>query len=117
MRTRRRLRVEVAGATLVDTDATVRVYETALAPRLYVGRHDVRTDLLVPSDTTTYCPYKGTASCWTAVVGDTTVADVADVAWSYEDPLPESLPLRGLLAFDPDRTALVDGLPPAAGAP
>ena len=90
VRTRRRLRVEVAGTTLVDTDATLGVYETALDPRLYVARDRVRTDLLVPSDTTTYCPYKGTASYWSAVIGDTTVADVA---WSYERPLPESLPL------------------------
>jgi uncharacterized protein (DUF427 family) len=114
VRTRRRLRVEVAGTTLVDTDATLGVYETALDPRLYVARHRVRTDLLVPSDTTTYCPYKGTASYWSAVIGGTTVADVA---WSYERPLPESLPLRGLLAFDPARATVDQALPPtAAGA-
>ena len=114
VRTRRRLRVEVAGTTLVDTDATLGVYETALDPRLYVARDRVRTDLLVPSDTTTYCPYKGTASYWSAVIGGTTVADVA---WSYERPLPESLPLRGLLAFDPARATVDQALPPtAAGA-
>ena len=74
----------------------------------------MRTDLLVPSDTTTYCPYKGTASYWSAVIGATTVADVA---WSYERPLPESLPLRGLLAFDPARATVDQALPPtAAGA-
>ncbi len=31
-------------------------------------RDQVRTDLLVPATTTTYCPYKGTASYWSAVV-------------------------------------------------
>ena len=36
--TRRRLRVDVAGTTLVDTDDTVIVFETALEPRLYVPR-------------------------------------------------------------------------------
>src|ERR1700753_1798560 len=34
--TKRRLRVEVAGTTLVDTEDTVIVFETALGPRLYV---------------------------------------------------------------------------------
>ena len=112
VRTRRRLRVEVAGATLVDTDDTLGVYETALEPRLYVRRALVRADLLVPSPTTTYCPYKGTASYWSARVGDVTVDDVA---WSYEDPLPESLPLAGMLAFDEAR-ATVDAALPAPGA-
>jgi uncharacterized protein (DUF427 family) len=114
VRTRRRLRVEVAGTALVDTDATLGVYETALEPRLYVGRGRVRMDLLVPSPTTTYCPYKGTASYWTAVVGDVTVADVA---WSYEDPLPESLPLGTLLSFDEARATVSADLPPPASPP
>jgi len=108
VRTSRRLRVEVGGATLVDTTHTMGVYETALAPRLYVARDRVRTDLLVPSATTTYCPYKGEASYWTATVGDTVVEDVA---WSYDDPLPESLSIRQMLAFDPTRATVHQELP------
>ena len=42
--TNRRLRVEVAGTTLVDTDDTVIVFETALEPRLYVDPSHVRTE-------------------------------------------------------------------------
>jgi uncharacterized protein (DUF427 family) len=109
--TSRRLHVEVAGATLADTADTVGVYETALEPRLYVARDSVRMDLLVASPSTSYCPYKGTASYWTAVVDDVVVQDVA---WSYEDPLPESLPIRGLLAFDEARATVVHDLPHAA---
>jgi len=108
VRTGRRLRVEVAGVAVVDATDTVGVYETALEPVLYVRRDLVRTEVLVPSPTTTYCPYKGAASYWTAHVGDVTVADVA---WSYEDPLPESLPLRGLLAFDGARATVAHDLP------
>jgi uncharacterized protein (DUF427 family) len=114
VRTARHLRVEVAGVTLVDTTTTLGVYETALAPRLYVARALVRTDLLVPSATTTYCPYKGTASYLTAVVDGTTVEDVA---WCYDDPLPESLPLGGMLAFDPERATVTDDLPAAERPP
>lgn len=110
VRTSRPLRVDVAGTNLVDTTSTMGVYETALAPRLYVAKAAVRMDLLVPSPTTTYCPYKGTASYWTAVIGETTVEDVA---WSYEDPLPESLPIRGFLGFDDTRARVVADLPPA----
>jgi uncharacterized protein (DUF427 family) len=108
VRTSRRLRVEVAGTVLVDTTETTGVYETALAPRLYVRPDLVRRDLLVASTTTTYCPYKGTAWYWSAVVGDVVVEDVA---WSYEDPLPESLPLARMLSFDDTRVTVVHDLP------
>ncbi len=88
------------------------VYETALEPRLYVPHERVRMDLLVAGSTRTYCPYKGTAWYWTAVVGDVVVEDVA---WSYDDPLPECLPLRGLLSFDATRVTMVHDLPAAVG--
>ncbi|HKY15827.1 MAG TPA: DUF427 domain-containing protein, partial [Microthrixaceae bacterium] len=94
--TKRRLTVRIGDTTLVDTDDTTGVYETSLAPRLYVDPVAVRTDLLVPSPTLTYCPYKGTASHWSATIDGELVADVA---WSYEDPLPECLPIKGMLAF------------------
>lgn len=108
LRTSRRLRVEVAGTVLVDTDATIGVYETSLAPKLYTAPAAVRTDLLRRSETTTYCPYKGTATWWTAVIDDITVDDVA---WSYEDPYPESEPIRGLLSFEPQRVTVLADLP------
>lgn len=110
VRTRRRLRVEVGGTTLVDTTDTVGVYETSLEPLLYVAPVHVRMDLLRPSDTTTFCGYKGVASYWTAVIGDTVVADVA---WSYEDPLPESQAIRGLLCFDGAHASVHADLPSA----
>jgi uncharacterized protein (DUF427 family) len=111
LRSGRRLRVEAADVTLVDTTETLAVYETALEPRLYVDRRDVRMDLLEMSETHTYCPYKGTASYWTARVGDTVLEDVA---WSYEDPLPESIQLGGFLSFDETRVDLHHDLPAAA---
>jgi uncharacterized protein (DUF427 family) len=113
LRSTRRLRVVVAGETLVDTTDTVGLYESALEPRLYVRPDLVRMDLLRPSPTTTYCPYKGTASYWAAVVGGTIVENVA---WSYEDPLPECIPIAGLLSFDGTLVTVVDDLPSAARA-
>src|SRR6478736_5945217 len=57
--TRRRLRVEVAGTTLVDTDDTVILFETSLPPKLYVDPVHVRADLLRQHPaTTSYCNYK-----------------------------------------------------------
>lgn len=106
--TARRLRVEVAGAKLVDTDDTTIVFETTLEPRLYVDKRHVSFDLLRRTETTSWCNYKGTATYWAAVVGDVVVDDIA---WSYEDPLPESTLIGGFLSFDGDKVDLVAELP------
>lgn len=106
--TTRRLRVAVADTTLVDTDTTVIVFETALAPRLYVDPALVRTDLLRRTDTSSYCNYKGVATYWAAVIADTVIDDVA---FSYDDPLPESLPITGFFSFDPDKAEIDAELP------
>ncbi len=110
--TKRRLRVVVAGAVLVDTDDTTILFETALPPRLYVHPAHVRTDFLRLTDTSTYCNYKGVARYWSAVIGDTAVADVA---WSYAEPPPESSPIAGFLSFDATRAEVSADLP--AGFP
>ena len=107
IRTSRRLRVTVGEVVLVDTTDTLGLYETALTPKLYVHRDAAQMEL-VPSATTSYCPYKGAASWWSAVVDGATVADVA---WSYEDPLPESEPIRGLLSFEPAHATVEADLP------
>jgi uncharacterized protein (DUF427 family) len=109
--TNRRLRVDVAHVTLVDTDDTLILFETTLAPRLYVDRAHVRMDLLRPTETTSYCNYKGVATWWAAEIGDTVVEDVA---WSYDDPLPESLPIKGQLSFDAARAIVHAELPAGA---
>jgi uncharacterized protein (DUF427 family) len=106
--TKRNLRVSVSGTTLVDTQDTLILFETALEPRLYVDPSHVRTDLLRRSETSSYCNYKGFATYWAAVL-DGHVID--DVAWSYEDPPPESLPIKGFLSFDAARVDVVAELP------
>jgi uncharacterized protein (DUF427 family) len=106
--THRRLGVSTAGVTLVDTAESVIVFETALAPRLYVHPSAVRTELLRPTETSTYCNYKGYATYWAAMVGD---AVIEDVAWSYQDPPPECLPIKGYFSFDATRVDVSAELP------
>lgn len=112
--TKRRLRVTVGDIVLVDTDDTIIVFETALEPRLYVSPALVRTDLLHRTDTTTYCNYKGVATYWAAVAGDTVISDVA---WSYPDTPPEAEPLRGHLSFDATRVHVLAELPASGNVP
>jgi uncharacterized protein (DUF427 family) len=51
---------------------------------------------LTPSTKQTICPYKGTASYWSATVGGTTAPDIA---WSYVHPIVECPKITGLIAF------------------
>lgn len=106
--TSRRLSVTVEDVLLVDTDATTIVFETSLEPRLYVAPIHVRTEVLRRSETQSYCNYKGLATYWSAVIGGSVIEDVA---WSYDEPLPESEQLRGYVSFDATRCAVSAELP------
>ena len=51
---------------------------------------------MTPTDTVTACPYKGTTTrYWTAQVGG---ASHPDIAWSYDFPTRQLLPIAGLMA-------------------
>ena len=62
----------------------------------YFPADSVKRDLLVPSDTHTVCPWKGTASYYSVKVG----SDVnADAAWYYPEPKDAAKEIRGRVAF------------------
>ena len=106
-RSSRRVVVEINGVALADSTRSVMLFETYLPTRYYLPRDDVRMDLLEPSDTSTVCAYKGSASYWSANVDG---AVVADVAWSYEQPHNYATAVQGMLAFFNERVDLtVDG--------
>jgi uncharacterized protein (DUF427 family) len=101
--------VTLGGEKLAESDRPVLLDETGLPTRYYLPRDDVRTDLLKPTDTATTCPFKGQASYWSAEVGGETHDDLV---WSYENPIPQSEGIAGLMCFYPDRVELtVNGQP------
>jgi uncharacterized protein (DUF427 family) len=103
----RHVRVEAHGVVIAETTKPRVLFETGLPARWYVPKVDVRMDLLVPTDSTTQCPYKGQARYWSVRAGDELVTDAV---WSYRTPLPESTQIAGLLSFYPDRVdVFVDG--------
>jgi uncharacterized protein (DUF427 family) len=104
VRSSRRVRVEVDGETLAESERPRLLFEPPLPVRYYLPPEDVRTDLLRPSDTRTFCAYKGEASYWTAKGED-------DIAWSYPRPLREAAEVVDHLAFFNERaTVIVDGV-------
>lgn len=96
--TSRRVRIELAGTTIVDTSAAKRVLETSHPPAYYVPADAVPEGLLRRNDRRTFCEFKGTAHYWDVVVGDRIVPAAA---WSYPDPSPGYEAIRDHLAFYP----------------
>jgi uncharacterized protein (DUF427 family) len=106
LRSSRRVTVSVGGTVLAESARPVVLFETGLPSRYYLPREDVRLDLLKPSETTSYCPYKGTAG-YLSHDGD-------DIAWTYEEPLHEVAAVRDLVCFFNEKVDLeVDGRPQA----
>ena len=108
LRSSRPLRVELDGVLLADSSSPVMVFETGLPTRYYVNRTDVDLTHLVPSGTVTACPYKGTTSAyWSVRIGG---AEHADLAWAYDFPTRQLLPITGLVSFYNEKVDItVDG--------
>jgi uncharacterized protein (DUF427 family) len=101
IRSSRLVRVELDGVVLAETASPVFVFETGLPTRYYVPRTDVRFEHLLPSDTVTECPYKGrTTGYWSVHIGGTAHADLA---WTYDFPTRQLLPVAGMIAFYNER--------------
>jgi uncharacterized protein (DUF427 family) len=110
LRSTRRVKIELDGAILAESSSPVMVFETGLPTRYYLNRTEVNFDHMVPSNTVTACPYKGqTTGYWSVRVGDSTHSDLA---WSYDFPTRQLLPIAGMIAFYNEQVDIaVDGEP------
>jgi uncharacterized protein (DUF427 family) len=97
LRSTRTVRVELEGVVLGESSSPIMVFETGLPTRYYLNRTEINFDHLLPGDTVTECPYKGTTSgYWSVRTGDHVHPDLA---WSYDFPTRPLLPIGGLIAF------------------
>ncbi len=100
--TDRHVRISLDGELLAESERAVALFESSLPARWYIPLEDVVAEL-EPSDTTTGCPYKGTASYY-SVNGE------QDLVWYYADPLPEVARIKGLVCFFNEKVDLeLDG--------
>ncbi|MFB1294192.1 DUF427 domain-containing protein [Mycobacterium sp. pW049] len=98
--------VRVRGEVVAETDAALTLQESSYPAVHYVPMDDVAAELLRPSDTETYCPYKGDASYFDVVVDEDTVSDAI---WTYRQPYPAVAQIAGHVAFYPDKADVVVG--------
>jgi uncharacterized protein (DUF427 family) len=103
LRSSRHIRIESDGVLLAASTRPMMLFETLLPVRFYLPHDDVVV-ALEPSDTVTYCAYKGRASYFSVPDGP------RDVAWTYREPLHDAEPVRDLICFfDEHLDVVVDG--------
>jgi uncharacterized protein (DUF427 family) len=108
LRSDRSVRVELGGVVLADSPSPVMVFETGLPTRYYISRIHVNFEHLIASGTVTACPYKGVTSAYWSARVDGTVHQ--DLAWAYDFPTRQLLPIAGMIAFYNEMTdTFVDG--------
>ena len=79
------------GQLIAESDDTV-----VVEGNHYFLRSALDDDLLAPSDTTTVCPWKGTAHYYHLVIAGETNRDAV---WYYPSPKPAAIQIKGRVAF------------------
>jgi len=80
-----------SGRVVAEAPSTIRV-----DGREYFPPDAVAWDFLVPSEHTSVCPWKGTATYFDVVDGE---RRLPGAAWSYRSPTPAAADIAGHVAF------------------
>ena len=105
--TGRHVTVRVNGEVVAESDAALTLQESTYQPVQYIPLSDVNRDLLQPTDTATYCPFKGDASYYRVVTSAGEVVD--DAIWTYRQPYEAVAAIGGHVAFYPDKAEITVG--------
>ncbi len=87
------MRAVLDGKVIAQSDDTV-----VVEGNHYFPPDSVDAEVLRPAELTTVCPWKGTASYYDVVVGDTVVANAA---WYYPEPKDGAVEIKDHVAFYP----------------
>lgn len=97
------VRVRAGDTVVADTAKSLTLQEASYPPVAYIPLAAIDPALLQPSDTETYCPYKGDASYFDLLTPD---GVVKDAAWTYAEPYDAVADIAGHLAFYPDKVVI-----------
>ena len=96
------------GRVVARTTNGWRVLETSHPPTYYLPAEAFDPDVLRPAEGSSWCEWKGAASYFDIVAGETVARRAA---WTYPTPTPDYTDLTGAIAVMPSRVerCLVDG--------
>jgi uncharacterized protein (DUF427 family) len=96
-----RVVVRVGEKVVADSKNALTLQESTYPAVQYIPMADVNQAVLRPTETSTYCPFKGDASYYSVETPDGQTVD--DVIWTYEQPHPAVAEIAGHVAFYADR--------------
>ncbi len=95
--------VRAGGAVVAESNKALELVEGDYPPAIYFPRDDIGMAFLEQTESSTRCPHKGQATYFTVT---TAGEQLADVAWSYEDPIEAVAAIRDHLSFYTDRVTV-----------
>ncbi|KAI0368682.1 DUF427-domain-containing protein [Pilatotrama ljubarskyi] len=112
----RHVRIEINGVEVANTTRPRLLFETSLPVRYYIPKPDCKLNRLIPSETTTQCPYKALYSLLAGIANYYNVQlpsgeVVQDIVWWYRTPQLECAEIKGCVAFYDEKVdVFVDGV-------
>ncbi|MGR3504050.1 DUF427 domain-containing protein [Pseudaestuariivita sp.] len=99
--------VRAGGAVIGESTNALELTEGDMPFVIYFPRGDLAMAFLEPTDHTTTCPHKGTASYFSIMTKSQTLENAA---WSYEDPKDNVSEIKDHVAFFPGEYVTVEKL-------
>jgi uncharacterized protein (DUF427 family) len=93
-----RVVVRAGGRVIAETTRALTLREADYPPVQYIPLDDVAADALRPTDSLTYCPYKGDAAYYALTLDG---GEIDDAVWTYRQPYPAVDEIAGHVAFYP----------------
>ena len=101
--TGRPVTVRVGDRVIAETSAALTLQESTYPAVQYVPLADVDAGAISPTDTQTYCPFKGEASYYSIT---TDSGELTDAIWTYEEPYDAVAEIAGHVAFYPNKVEI-----------
>lgn len=100
-----RVTVRVGDRVVAETTGALNLREATYPAVPYIPLADVDQSVLRPTETSTYCPFKGDASYYSIDLPD---GELTDVIWTYQQPYPAVAEIAGHVAFYADKVEITE---------
>jgi len=91
---------------LARSDQALRLSENTYSDVIYFPREHVKMNSLVQSNTSSFCPFKGTACYWRLAKVTENTSESIDICWSYKEPFNEAIAIKSYIAFYKDKVTV-----------
>ena len=92
---------------IAESSSPYLLFETGLPVRYYLPKTSLNFELVEPTETVSFCPYKGSANYYSIILDG---KEYKDYVWWYRYPTPESITIAGRVCFYNEKVDIyIDG--------